>query len=98
MIATSFIFDQNLTDSTQTGFLRCFGLLSIHASLGGFDFNVPLEHIEFLLGAMFLTSLNLSTGLSVLQKMKTRTEMVNFKTELTSPVHAQQHDQQIKPE
>jgi hypothetical protein len=59
MIATSFIFDQNLTDSTQTGFLQCFGLLSIHASLGGFDFNVPLEHIEFLLGAMFLTSLEL---------------------------------------
>jgi hypothetical protein len=31
----------------------------MHASLGGFDLNVPLEHIDFLLGAMFLTSLEL---------------------------------------
>jgi hypothetical protein len=59
MMATSFILDQNLTDLTETGFLQCFRLLSMHASLGGFDFNVPLEHIEFLLGAMFLTSLEL---------------------------------------
>ncbi len=51
-MATSLILDQNLT-----GFLQCFRLLLMHASLGGFDFNVPLEHIEFLLGAMFLTSL-----------------------------------------
>ncbi len=58
-MATSFILDRNLNDLTQTGFLQCFRLLSMHASLGGFDFNMPFDHIEFLSGAMFLTSLEL---------------------------------------
>jgi hypothetical protein len=46
-MATSFILDENVTDSTQTGFLQCLRLLSMHASLGGFDFNVPWNTLNF---------------------------------------------------